>query len=333
MKSDRIAVITAAWIAAMALPLASGEAAETAPHTVMLAVAPIGNAWRAAMLQSWDKTAGGAAPIRIAKANTLAAEAVQLSRLIVEHPAAIAIDAGSPEALNKTVRRACDAGIVVVSFDGIVTEPCAYRVQYDFGNLGQVQVEYLAKRLSGGGNLLEVRGIRDTDLDDAIHDGVGKAVAAHPSFRIVGAVHGDWEHDDAKRTTGSILPVLPKIDGVITQGGDAMGVADAFAKSHRPMPIIILGNRGADLAWWKQQQAADGYETLSVAPSPGIASLAFWVAQMVLDGKDVPHDVTMPLLTVESGDLDQALAATPADGFYSRDLTRAEAEQIVAAGR
>jgi ribose transport system substrate-binding protein len=331
-------------VCATAILLAAGgtaEAAETSPRTVVLAAAPVGNSWRAAMLQSWQRTAAAAvqgglattAPIRIAPANTIAAEAAQLTALIAEHPAAIVIDAGSPQALNGIVRQACDAGIVVVSFDGIVTEPCAYRLQYDFKKLGAIEVGYLATRLTTGGNLLEVRGLGNTDIDDAIHAGATEAVAAHPPLRIVGAVHGNWRHDDAKRNTGSVLPVLPEIDGVLTQGGDALGVADALAGAGRAIPTIILGNRADELTWWKTQREATGYQTLSVAPSPGIASLAFWIAQLILDGKDVPHDVTAPFLTVEAGELDQALAATPAGGFYSRDTTETEAEQVVAASR
>lgn len=93
------------------------------------------------------------------------------------------------------------------------------------------------------------------------------------------------------------------------------------------MPTIILGNRAEELAWWKQRRDADGYRTLSVAPSPAIAGLAFWIAELILDGADVPHDLTAPFLAVEDGDLDRALAAATG-GFYSRDYTQADAEQI-----
>ena len=51
------------------------------------------------------------------------------------------------------------AGIVVVSFDGIVTEPCAWRIAVDFAKMGEVQVDYLAKKMPDGGNLLEIRGL------------------------------------------------------------------------------------------------------------------------------------------------------------------------------
>jgi ribose transport system substrate-binding protein len=334
-------VATAVLVALAAHATAAAQGAEAPPRIVALAVAPVANAWRAAMLESWQRTTDAAArageiaaaPVRSATANTLQAEAAQLTALITEHPAAIVVDAGSPEALNGVVRRACDAGIVVVSFDGIVTEPCAYRLQYDFGKLGAIEVDYLARKLGAGGNLLELRGVSNTDLDEAIHDGVAAALGAHPQLHVVGAVHGNWRRGDAKRNTGSVLPVLPEIAGVVVQGGDALGVADAFTAAGRPMPTIILGNRAEELAWWKARRDADGYQTLSIAPSPGIASLAFWIAQMILDGVDVPHDVTAPFLTVEAGDLDQALATAPAGGTYSRDFTRTEANEVVAASR
>jgi len=336
------------WFGAAALLLAQAAllagptgAAETTPRTVALALAPVGNAWRTAMIESWQRTSAAAirdgavaaAPVHMALGNTIANEAAQLTALIAEHPAAIVLDAGSPQALNPIVRSACDAGIVVVSFDGIVTEPCAYRVQFDFRKLGAIETDYLAQRFPNGGNLLEMRGLGNTDLDQAIDDGVAAGIAARPALRVAGVVHGNWRRGDAMHNTASVLPVLPKIDGVVTQGGDALGVADAFAAAGRPMPVIILGNRAAELAWWKRRRDADGYQTLSVAPAPGIASLAFWVAQMVLSGTDVPHDVTAPFLTVKAGDLDQALAVTPAGGFYSRDYMRADAQQAIAASR
>jgi ribose transport system substrate-binding protein len=326
-----------AVLAVLAIAPRAG-AAETPNRTIALAVAPVGNAWRAALLESWRRTAAAAlqdgkiaaAAIHPADANTVAAEAAQITALIAEHPAAIVVDAGSPSALNGVVRQACAAGIVVVSFDGIVTEPCAYRLQYDFRKLGAIELDALAQRLPAGGSLLEVRGVGNSDLDQAIHEGVAAAVAARPAFHIVASIHGNWTRGDAGDAATSVLPLLPSIDGVITQGGDALGVADAFAAAGRPMPTIILGNRAAELAWWKQRRDADGYRTLSVGPSPGIAGLAFWIAELILDGADVPHDVTAPFVTVEDGDLDRALAATPAGGFYGLDYTRADAEQAAA---
>jgi ribose transport system substrate-binding protein len=109
-------------------------------------------------------------------------QAAQIQNLILQGYDAIVLEAGSPDALNGAVKQACDAGITVVSFDGIVTEPCAYRVVVDFEDMGKQEVEQMAKFQPKGGNLLEIRGLAGTSIDDAIHKGIVEGVAAHPEF-------------------------------------------------------------------------------------------------------------------------------------------------------
>ena len=87
---------------------------------------------------------------------------------------------------------------------------------------------------------------------------------------------------------------LPEIAAVVTQGGDGYGAAQAFKAAGRPTPLIIMGNRQDELQWWKEQKDANGYETMSVSIAPGVSTLAFWVAQQVLDGADVPKDLARP---------------------------------------
>ena len=48
---------------------------------------------------------------------------------------------------------------------------------------------------------------------------------------------------------------------------------------------------------------------MSVSIAPGVSTLAFWVAQQILDGKDVPKDLTVPFLRIDQGNLE----ATPRD--------------------
>lgn len=62
---------------------------------------------------------------------------------------------------------------------------------------------------------------------------------------------GDWAADVAQRAVAGVLPSLPKIDAVVTQGGDGYGAAQAFAPAKRETPIIIMGNREDELQWCK----------------------------------------------------------------------------------
>ena len=93
-------------------------------------------------------------------------QAAQIQNLILQGYDAIVINAASPTALNGAIKQACDAGIVVVSFDGTVTAPCAYRVVVDYKALGAEEVDQMAKLQPKGGNLLEIRGLAGTSIDD-----------------------------------------------------------------------------------------------------------------------------------------------------------------------
>ena len=112
---------------------------------------------------------------------------------------------------------------------------------------------------------------------------------------------------------------------MVTQGGDGYGAAQAFAAAGRPMPTIIMGNRQDELAWWKEQKDADGYETMSVSIAPGVSTLAFWVAQQILDGKEVPKDLAVPFLRIDQDNLEaEPRQTTEAGGVANRRDTRLE---------
>ena len=327
---------------ALVLALASGSAsADTSGKKIALSNNYAGNSWRQAMLQSWDKVTKAAVADHIVAAadsfttadKEVPTQAAQLQNLILQGYNAIVIDAASPTALNGAVKAACDAGITVVSFDGTVSEPCAYRVGIDYVGMGRNQVDYLAKRLPNGGNLLEIRGLPGTSIDDQIHQGILDGVKAHPNFKIVGSVTGNWDEATAQKAVATVLPSLPDIAGVVDQGGDGYGAAQAFAAASRKEPIIIMGNRQDELAWWKQQHGANGYTTWSASIAPGGVTLAFWVAQQILDGKKVPHDIVFPYLAVDQAGLDAALKAAPVGGVYNREYSQADAVKAIEASQ
>ncbi|MDH5798332.1 MAG: ABC transporter substrate-binding protein, partial [Paracoccaceae bacterium] len=314
--------------------------ADTSDKRIALSNNYAGNSWRQAMLGSWDKVTSAAvadgvvaeAPAFTTSENQVTEQAAQIQNLILQGYDAIVINAASPDALNGAVKQACDAGIVVVSFDGIVTEPCAYRIAVDFKAMGEIQVDYLAERMPAGGSLLEIRGLAGVFVDDEISAGIHAGVANHSQFKIEGAVHGDWAQDVAQKAVAGILPSLPAIDAVVTQGGDGYGAAQAFAAAGRPTPLIIMGNRYDELLWWKEQKDANSYETMSVSIAPGVGTLAFWVAQMILDGKDVPQDLTVPFLQISQDTLEESLAGTQPGGVANVEYSAEDAMAVVNGG-
>jgi ribose transport system substrate-binding protein len=318
---------------------ATPAAADTADKRIALSNNYAGNSWRQAMLRSWDKVTGPAVEEGIVAAadafttaeNQVTEQAAQIQNLVLQGYDAIVINAASPDALNGAVKEACDAGVTVVSFDGIVTEPCAWRIAVDFHQMGKDEVLYLAEKMPEGGNLLEIRGLAGVFVDDEISAGIHEGVAENPQFTIVGSVHGDWDQARAQAAVAGVLPSLPEdIVAVVTQGGDGYGAAQAFAAAGRDTPLIIMGNRQDELQWWKEQKDASAYETMSVSIAPGVSTLAFWVAQQILDGVDVPKDLTVPFLRIDQDNLEANLATTEAGGVANVEYSLEDAQAVVA---
>jgi ribose transport system substrate-binding protein len=290
-----------------------------------------GNSFRQVMVKSWEgvvakaKADGIIADGTVVSANgSVTEQAAHIQNMILQGYDAIVLLAASDTALNGVVKQACDAGIVVVAVAGAVTEPCAYIVDYNWSSYGKQEIDFVAEKLGGKGNILEIRGMAGDATDKAISEGIHNAVKAYPDLKIVGDVYGQWTATVAQKEIAGVLPSLPQIDAVVDQGGDGYGAAKAFEATDRKMPIIVMGNRQDELAWWKDRAAKDGYQTFSISATPSVSQVAFWVAQQILAGKEVPKFVEVPLLRIDQKDIDAWLAVTPEGGvsnpFYTQDL-------------
>ncbi len=333
MKAKMMMLASAA-LACATLP----SFADTADKKIALSNNYAGNSWRQAMLTSWDTITKPAVEAGIVTAadsfttaeNQATEQAAQIQNMILQGYDAIVVNAASPTALNGAIKEACDAGITVVSFDGIVTEPCAWRIAVNFKQMGKDEVTYLAEKLPAGGNILEIRGLAGVFVDDEISAGIMEGVAENPQFKVVGSVHGDWAQDVAQKAVAGILPSLPEdVVAVVTQGGDGYGAAQAFTAAGRPLPLIIMGNRQDELAYWKEQKDATGYETMSQSIAPGVSTLAFWVAQQILDGKEVPKDLNVPFLRIDQDNLEANLATTQEGGVANVEYTMEDAIKVI----
>jgi ribose transport system substrate-binding protein len=329
-------------LAAGLVLLASSVYADTADKKIALSNNYAGNSWRQAMLKSWEKVTSKAVADGIVAAadpfttaeNQVTEQAAQIQNLVLQGYNAIVVNAASPDALNGAVKEACDAGVIVVSFDGIVTEPCAWRIAVDFKQMGKDEVIYLKDKLPEGGNLLEIRGLAGVFVDDEISKGINEGVAENPQFKIVGSVHGDWDQAKAQAAVAGILPSLSDdIVAVVTQGGDGYGAAQAFKAAGRKTPLIIMGNRQDELTWWKEQKDASGYETMSVSIAPGVSTLAFWVAQQILDGKEVKKDLVVPFLRIDQDTLEKNLETTEKGGVANVEYSLEDAQAVIAGAK
>jgi len=313
-------------------------AAPTAKWRIALSNDYAANSWRQQMLRDWkfavDKAKGtgliAEGPAFTTNESSAAEQAAQIQNLILEGYNAIVLDAASPTALNGAVDKAVAAGIPVVSFDNAVTSPKAYRLITDFEWYGSYEVDYITKHLTTSGNLLEIRGLAGTYVNDAIHKGILEGLKNYPNLKIVGQVYGNWDEATAQKAVAGILPSLPKIDAVVDQGGDGYGAVMAFKDAGRPIPMVIMGNRYDELAVWKEMKDKNGYDTTSCTISPSSVQIAFWTALEVLNGKQVPMEMKLRPLVIPADKLDFFLAHTEKGGVASIYYPQSWVQQLIA---
>jgi len=292
------------------------------------------NSWRQTMIKAF-KDAGQDAVNRgivrevnlfTTSENSATEEAALLQNLVLKGYDAIVLNSASPSALNGACKAAADAGVIVVSFDGIVTEPSAWRLRFNYSYASYVQMKYFNERLNGKGNVLEIRGLAGTSIDPDFHEGVIRGERDFPGLKVVGSVYGEWCQSTTQKAVAQVLPALPKIDAVVDQGGDGYGCAQAFKAAGRPYPIIAMGNRYVELAWWKEQYEKNGYMTVSYCSPPAVSQIAFWTAVEILSGEDVPHGLVPPLLDVTIDSLDYWVEHTPkggvAQGYFPQEWVK-----------
>lgn len=324
---------------------ATGSTASAASGTssggfkIAYANSELGNSFHQVLVQNAQSTAaiatsqGLISKFTMSNANNSpSTQSQQIRSFIVQHYNAIIVDASSGTGLNGAIQQACAAGILVVAVNETVTAPCAYNIQPHWQEDTAVQMQYFDKVFNGKANILDVRGVAGTLPDAQFQQGIDQVTTADPGLKIVGTVYGQWTETIAQQQTSQALPSLPSVQAVVTQGGDETGVINAFQDSKRPLPLVVFGNRGIELRTWTQILKTDpSYKTFSISDWPGgIESFGFWTTVALLQKKvNIPKAVWFPLEEITQQTLPAWLKATPANSVASRDLTYAQALQIL----
>ena len=233
-------VVASAALSAAVVP----AQAEAKKYTIYLSNNFVGNDWRQQMERVATVSVSKGplkdrVDLRIENVeNTVQAQINSLNNIIREKPDAILVDAGSDSALNPTIKKACDAGIVVISFDQVVTEPCAYALASDWDRIPAVMAEWLAAQLGGKGNVILDRGLAGAPISAQLQGGYEAVLAKYPDIKVVGYYNGDYALGPEQTGVASLLAANPQIDGILTQGYGS-GAIQALKDAGRPIVPVV----------------------------------------------------------------------------------------------
>jgi ribose transport system substrate-binding protein len=331
-----VAIASAAITSALAQPNTSAAPAAD-KFRIALSNSFIGNKWRIEM-ENLFKAACKMPPYKTQvdcsvynSGNDVSKQTQQMSNLISQHVDAIVLNAASPTGLNGIIGQACARGILVVSYDNVVTAPCALKVNTDQFKFGEQLAQDLVNRLHGKGNVIMVTGVPGTFVDQQRNKGADSVWKKSPGIKVVARYTGMWDSSTAQRNTASQLPSLPKINGIWAQGGTD-GVLKAFIDAKRvPLPPTA----GEAENGFRKFMLAKGYlgqhvVGISIGQPPFLVLTALELARQVLAKERQKGDIEIPFPTVTEKTVKSGQTVFPdlADSFFT-DFTDSGAEATV----
>jgi ribose transport system substrate-binding protein len=252
--------------------------------------------------------------------NDVSKQTQQISNLVSQGVDAIVINAASPTGLNGIIAQACGRGILVVSYDNVVTAPCALKVNTDQLKFGQQLPQELVTRLHGKGNVIMVTGVAGTYADQQRNKGADSVWKKNPGIKVVARYTGMWDSSTAQRNTAAQLPSLPKVDGIWVQGGSD-GVLKAFIDAKRtPLPPTA----GEAENGFRKFMLPKGYlgqhvTGISIGQPPFLVLASLELARQVL-AKERPKgniEIPFPAVTEKTVKLGHTVFPDLPDSFFT----------------
>lgn len=201
--------------------------AQDKKYKVFLAMSWIGNDWQTGAMNlitalSKHKNYRDIVDFSVQASGDNAQRQIQQINAMVQQGAnAIIVYPISPTALNQVIKRACEKGVVIFTYDSIVEEPCAYQVRVDVEGSGYDRAKWLFTELGGKGNVVELTGAAGTSFDSEINAGTARALKEFPDIKIIASANGQWSQPEARIQMTKILAThsWDEIDGLLVQTG------------------------------------------------------------------------------------------------------------------
>lgn len=273
-------------------------------YRIALANGYIANTWRIQMIQTAKAYAAKpevAAKLKefkvVSTGEDVPAQISAINNFIDSGYDAIVVNAQNPTAFGPVIKRAKEAGVVLVAFDNILDTKDAINVNVDQKGLGVLWANWIIKHVPDGGKVLEVRGVAGTSVDTDRHNGIHETLDASGKKWAVTEVVGKWDDGVAQKATADAIATSGPFAAVTGQGGDT-GIVQAMMDAKHPF-VPFGGETENGFRKFCSAHAADGLKCSSAGTGPAQVAVAIKTAIAALDGEVVPQSVKLPLAIVE----------------------------------
>lgn len=197
-------------------------------------------------------------------------------------------------AITPVIEEAFDAGIPVVLVDRKIhsSKYTAY-VGADNYEIGRQAGMYIANRLHGKGQIVEITGLKGSTPAVERHRGMMESLAETPDIKIIAKADAKWFQQDAENAVDSILLQHKQIDLIFAQNDRmAIGAYQSATRQGRAKDIVFVG---IDAVWSEgygvDRVAAGELDATFIYPTGG--DRVMQVAMAILQGKPYARDTNL----------------------------------------
>jgi ribose transport system substrate-binding protein len=219
----------------------------------------------------------------------VAGQIQQLQNLMARNVDAILVNPGEVSGLNVTLEEAVNKGIVVISVDQALDARGVYDVGIDQREWAKKSAQWLADKLGGKGNIVEIEAFPGLSTNLARINGVDEVFGKYPDIKIIGKVTGKWGEATGREVLSNFLSAYPTMDAYWVEDGMAIGAFQAVLDANPTIfPVVVGEGRCQFLQLWADRLKVDPtFETIAVANPPGVSPTGLRIAINMLLGKKI----------------------------------------------
>lgn len=244
--------------------------------------------------------------------NDITKQVSQVEDFIAQGMDAIIVQTVDTTGIVTAIEQANEAGIPVFTTAETPTSGeivCA--ISFDSYESGYNGGLYIADRLGGTGNVVELVGVLGQETSRLKSDGFQGAIAEYPDMQVLASQPAEYDRATAMTVMENLLQTFDDIDAVYAANDEmALGAAQAIEAAGLTGTIFVMGNDGTTEAL---EAVANG--TLGATnATPGYIQgyIAVDIAYRHLSGEEVPAVISERNTVIDASNLAEAEQITRA---------------------
>src|SRR5580704_2118049 len=210
------------------------------------------------------------------------------------------------QALTPIVKQAMEANIPVVTLDRAVNTKVTCQVGAQNKPIGVEAGKFIAEKLNGKGNVIEVQGTAGASATIDRHDGFREALKDSPGIKVVADQFCDYLREPAVKFVEDMLQRFGpgQLQAIYAHNDEmALGAIKAVEAAGRSKEIVVIGIDGQNSAF---QAVKDG-KLAATFIYPFCAPEGIEYAYKIAKGEQVPPVVELKSTQVDPSNIDQYL--------------------------